>query len=217
MAQEHIESIIGQFRRLYGDIWRRIDETNTEPAKITDYLNEDSDAFMAQALADMAVMAVNKIIETVVQQSKTADVYARILPEHLKRAALDVSITKAVNYAATLPDDYGWLVAAGFLFPDDSYMIVNTDDPFRTMYATRQGLVETIGTPTGYIEGSNLVVVYSVSGSGPSMTPKIDLTYLALQSTIEVGGSNTDDLLLSSKWDESILQLMFNQARFYKQ
>jgi len=218
MAQEHIESVIGQFRRLHGDIWRTVDSINTEPEIITDYLNEDSNAWTAQALADMAVMASNKILETVVQQSKSPDVFGRLVPEALKRATLTVSGGSGNDHLAVLPSDFGWLVAAGIKFSDGSYMVANTDDPFRTMYATRQGLVETVGTPTGYIEGTNIVIVYSTGiGGGMGQIPFIDLTYLALQPAIEVGGSNTDDLLLSTKWDESLLQLMFNQARFYKQ
>jgi hypothetical protein len=107
------------------------------------------------------------------------------------------------------------VVAAGIKFPDGSYMVANTDDPFGPMYATRQGTVETVGTPTGLYRRDKYrdrVTVPALEGAWARFRSS-NLTYLALQPAIEVGGTNTDDCSCQRNGDESLLQLMFNQAR----
>ena len=225
--------LILKYRRYTGDTTMGDGTTYNDPSVNTSNIDLENTgsygqgALTNQEIADLAVEAVNFFIGEIAEKTKSRTSYsytklALLFPEYLGKEWTVISTTSGtptISQLNFLPADFGYWVSTLWVDASttspatvkSSYVFQYADpeylDTLRSLRFDEQTRI-----PYTYLDDAGYWIYWikPITGTG-----NITFTYIRKQIPVIVN-TGADDILLQSKWDDKILNIMIERSEMIK-
>lgn len=212
MATPILDSIIMQFRRMYGDMYQHESENEITLA------SQDGQDFSVVEVKDLAIRSINAILTTVAEEVQIG----RVSMEYVAQAFTEFKADATVSLSVSGNVGTGSLPAS-FLVDLGASLVRASGNPRRAHKGSesefnyvRSGRdPEQSHSPVYRIVGTDVKVAYYDPDTALAGTDALDLQYFTFQADVTQGGAT--DVSIKFAWASKVVDGMLAQAREFVQ